>query len=264
MSAENKLFAALLKYWRNKRGLSQLDLAMTAEISARHISFLETGRASPSKEMVLLLAATLDLPLRERNTMLREAGFAEVFAEPRFDALEDSSIRRAVSRMLQHHEPYPMLVMNKYYDILQMNKGAHSLFKTIVGELPGQLNAFSAFFDPALLQPYILDWEKISCEMISRLHRESLHQPHDKHLATLLKSVLTGPSVLPESHRPDLSLGTHPVLTIRFHVGKKDIAFITTLTSFNAPQNVTLDELQIESYFPHDETTAQFCVNLAD
>ncbi|MEM1125342.1 MAG: helix-turn-helix transcriptional regulator [Bacteroidota bacterium] len=254
---ESQLFAALLKYWRTKRGLSQLDLALTADVSARHISFLETGRARPSRDMVLVLAATLDLPLRERNALLREAGFAEAFEMPPLDALADDGIRRALTTMMHLHEPFPMLVMDKWYEVLEMNQGAQRLVGVLLGPQVRRFNACLAFFDE--LRPFVVGWEGVARLMIARLHREALHQPHDERMAALLRRVLDRPDLPDDWRRPDLSKGSEGAFTLRFKAGDLELAFVTTLMAFNAPQNVTLDELRIECYYPLDEVTEAAC-----
>ncbi|MEM1043212.1 MAG: helix-turn-helix transcriptional regulator [Bacteroidota bacterium] len=258
---ESQLFAALLKYWRTKRGLSQLDLALTADVSARHVSFLETGRARPSQDMVLLLAATLDLPLRERNTMLREAGFAEAFDTPPLDALADEGIRRAITTMMQLHEPFPLMLLDRWYEVLDMNAGARRLIELVLGPITLPVNASLLLFDE--LRPYVVGWEQAAREVTARLHREALHQPRDERMAALLERVLAMPDVPEDWQRPDLSRGSEGAFALRLRAGDLDLAFVTTLMAFNAPQNVTLDELRIESYFPLDDATEVACRALA-
>src|SRR5437899_2869377 len=125
--SETRLFPALLRHWRTRRGLSQLDLAVAGDVSSRHVSFLETGRAQPSREMVLRLGATLNVPLRDQNDMLRAAGFDEAFTEPPLDGGLSPGIARAIDRMLAQHEPYPMTVLDRRYNVLRTNEGATRL-----------------------------------------------------------------------------------------------------------------------------------------
>ena len=263
MSRDSKLFCALLKYWRGRRGLSQLDLAVVAEVSPRHLSFLETGRANPGEEMVLRLAAALDVPLRDRNALLREAGFGPRFPEPELDALDDPAIERAIERMLRQQEPYPMLLLSRSYEILRINGAVQRLFGAVVeGELVGR-NALVTLFDPAELRPYVIDWEETAQELVTRLQRETLLSPHDHALAELLDQLLAYPGVPKAWQRPDFTRGSAPAVRLRVRMGEQELGFLTTITRFNAPQNVTLDELQIESYFPLDELTEQVCAAMA-
>ncbi len=259
MSRESKLFSALLKYWRRRRGLSQLDLAVAAEVSPRHISFLETGRARPSEEMVLRLGGTLDVPLRDRNELLRVAGFVSGFAEPTLEALEDPAIELALARMLEQQEPYPMLLVSRTYAILRANQAARRLFGAAIGgDIIGR-NALFEVFDPEGLRPNVVNWEEVGREVVLRLQRETLHNPHDQRLAEVLEALFRFPGVPEVWRRPDFSRGSAASVQLRVRLGEQELGFLTTMTRFNAPQNVTLEELLIESYFPTDTATEEFC-----
>lgn len=258
------MFPALLRFWRNKQGLSQLELALQASVSAKHISFLELGRSHPSREMILALTASLDVPLRERNTMLREAGYTDAFDEPPYDAMQSDDVRRAIALMLDKHEPYPMIVMDKHYDVLQINRAAHRLFTRLLGEVPEPLNGISAFFDPSCFRPHLLRWEELARELISRLQRDILRHPHDDVMAALLREVLASPDVPKHWRQPDLSERSGATLSVSFRLADTTISFLTTVTTFSAPRNVTLEELRIEGYFPCNEATEQACLALRD
>src|SRR5256885_14821509 len=141
--SEARLFPALLRHWRTRRGLSQLDLALAADVSPRHVSFLETGRAQPSREMLLRLATTLTVPLRDQNAMLRAAGFAEEFAEPSVESGLPRGVAMAIERMLAQHEPFPLTVLDRHYRLLRANAGAMRLFTRFVADptaMPAQPN----------------------------------------------------------------------------------------------------------------------------
>jgi transcriptional regulator with XRE-family HTH domain len=255
------MFPALLKHWRNRRGLSQLDLALAADVSPRHVSFLETGRAQPSRDMVLRLGGTLSVPLRDQNAMLRAAGFADEFPEPDVAALTPG-VAQAIDRMMETHEPYPMTVLDRRYQLLRANQGAMRIFSRLLAHpaaLPEKPNVFHLLFDPRLVRPFVIDWEATARGLVSRLHREALIDDEGGELGALLRSLFEYPGV-PESWRqPDFSLPSEPTLTLRLKREQLELAFLTTLTVFNAPQNVTLDELRIESYFPLDDATARAC-----
>jgi transcriptional regulator with XRE-family HTH domain len=256
------LFSAVLKYWRGLRGMSQLDLALAADVSARHISFLETGRAQPSREMVLTLGSTLDVPMREQNTMLRAAGCEDVYAEPGLDGKLAAPISHALELMLSQQEPFPMVVMNRRYDVVRTNHSAQKMLSQIIAEpeaLVPPLNAFKVLFDPRLARPFIVDWERVGRAMLSRLHREALHRREDNSLSELVDEILALPDVPAAWRQPDFSADSQAAFSVRMKRDDLELAFLTTLTKFSAPQNITLEELQIESYFPLDEATEKAC-----
>jgi transcriptional regulator with XRE-family HTH domain len=264
--SEARLFSALLRHWRTKRGLSQLDLALAAEVSSRHISFLETGRAQPSRDMVLLLGATLDVPLRDQNVLLHAAGFPEEFAEPSFVDALPPPIAAAIERMLAQQEPYPMMVLDHRYDVLEVNAAGARMMQHLVldpAALGSPRNLMRMVFDPRLSRSFIADWERVAKTLLSRLHREALTRAGDSVLTGLIEELLALPDVPRSFRTPDLSQPSEPTLSFRIRVAGIELSFLTTLTVFNAPQNVTLEELRIESYFPLDETTAQLCQQLA-
>ena len=266
MAPHNALFPALLKYWRHRRGLSQLDLALAAEVSARHVSFLETARAQPSPNMVLRLGATLKLPLREQNALLRAAGHAPAFAEPELSQEVDAPVRKAIERMLRQHEPYPMVVMNRRYDVVQTNQAATRLFMHFVADasaLVPPLNVFHLLFDPRLARSYVMDWEALAHHLLSRLHVEALERGHDEALSGLVRQLLEYPDVPASFRQPDFAAAPAATIPVRLKREALDVSFLTTVTVFNAPGNVTLEELRMESYFPLDELTEQVCQQLA-
>lgn len=259
MASRTALFPALLKYWRRERGMSQLDFALTADVSTRHLSYMETGRAKPSREMVLRLAGVLGVPLREQNAMLRAAGFEAEFEEPAFDDGLTPEVEYILDTMLKAHEPYPMAIMNRRYDALRVNEPAQRLLASVIADpsaLPTPLNLFHILLDERLCKPFVQDWERTARLMMTRLQRECLMSPQDDDLQDLLRSSL---EYAPDDWRePDLSTPMDALLTIRLKRDDVELALITMLTVFSAPQNVTLEELRIESYFPADEATRRF------
>ncbi len=258
MKQRSQVFSALLKYWRMRAGMSQLDLALTADVSSRHISFLETGRSQPSQDMVLLLASVLDIPFRDRNVMLREAGFAPVFEDPGMHALSPS-VEHALTVMLEHHDPFPMMVLDRAYNVLRLNHAAQCMIALALSPVPEELNVMRAFFDPEGFKPFAINWEDAACQAIARLQREVLRAPHDERLKAVVDDILNVPDVPKDWHRHDLSAGTEGTMALRFQAGEHTLSFITTMMSFQAPQNVTLEEIQIESYLPSDPDTEQIC-----
>ena len=253
----NTVFPALLRYWRQQRGMSQLDLGLTANVSTRHLSFLETGRSLPSIEMVLLLAETLDVPLRDRNELLRGAGFAEQYPEPALDELLGGPLGAAIDTMLAHHEPFPMMLFDRLYNVMRVNNGG-ALFLAMAGVTePVGVNVMRLLFAEPV-RDLITNWEEVAGAILRRLQRESLHRPNDEPMADLLSELLSQPAVPDHWRSPDLLESSDPMVTLRAKVGETELAFLATITTFSAPSNVTLDELQIESYLPIDDATREF------
>jgi transcriptional regulator with XRE-family HTH domain len=262
---EGTIYPALLRHHRHLRGLSQLDLAVASDVSSRHVSFLETGRAQPSREMVLRLAACLAVPLRDQNEMLHAAGFPAAFAEPSALTELPPFVEQAIARMMKVHEPFPMTLVDRKFDVLRANTGGMRLLSRFVSD-PALLgptpNAYRLLFDPKLARPFIEDWAEVAHALIARLHRETLLHPTNTALASLLRSLFEYPDVPEAWRQPDFSKPNEPVLILRLRRDKLSLAFLTTLTSFSAPGNVTLEEVAIESYFPLDRATEEACATL--
>jgi transcriptional regulator with XRE-family HTH domain len=255
---QGRMLPALLKHFRRARGLSQLDLASAAEVSPRHLSFLETGRAKPSREMVLRIGLTLGLSLRDQNALLAAAGFSETFSETEVSELP-AHIRRALERMMQVHDPYPLVVFDANYDLVMMNRGAAALLRAMLPKPPATpINVLEISFDPAGLRPFIENWEQAASHLLQRLSREHLQTGREA-LGLLLSRLLAYPDVPASFRALDLARTLEPVFDVRFLFQGQSFGFLTTLTCFNAPQDVTLDELRIESYYPLDDVTARLC-----
>ena len=246
--------------------MSQLDLALAAEVSSRHVSFLETGRSRPSQEMILRLGSTLDVPLREQNAMLRAAGLEEAFPDPGPETPFPPAIERAIERMMAQHEPFPLVVFDRKYDIVRLNGGAARLLPLFVadsGALEPPVNAMLLLFDPRGARPFVEDWPQAARSMLARLHREVLASGGDAELGALLHRILELPDVPASWKQPDFTIPSEPTLPVRLRREKTRVAFLTTVTTFSAPQNVALEELHLESWFPLDDETAEACVRMA-
>jgi transcriptional regulator with XRE-family HTH domain len=257
----DKLFSALLKYWRAKRGMSQLDLALAADVSARHVSFLESGRANPSQDMVLRLMHALQVSLRDQNEALRAASFPDRFPESACDEI-NLTIDAAIARMMRQQEPYPLTVLNAGYDIIRSNTAAQRIFSQFVAEpalLSEPLNLYALVFDPRLGRPFIHNWTQIAQHMMARLHREALSGSADGRLWHLLNQVCAYPDVPEAWRQPDFSEEIQPTLPLVLQRDALTLRFFTVLTTISAPQTVSLDELKIESYFPADQATQEIC-----
>ncbi|MEZ5240080.1 MAG: helix-turn-helix domain-containing protein [Microthrixaceae bacterium] len=267
------LVPALLKQWRARRGLSQLDLAVAADVSARHISFIETGRSVPSPEMVMLLGSALGIPLSQVNTMLVAAGH-----EPVFEESPDSvphQVARALGLLKAHHEPFPLIVVDDAYGVVDLNHAAWRLLGALLGlsasgapPTPAQLaeldlNLARLTFDPAGAQPHLANFDEVGRQLLWRIHREVLADPGNDELRELLEDLLEMPTVSPRWREVDLGVRSDPALVLHLRSDDLELRFLTTVTAFQAPQNVAVEELRIEHWFPYDDETASICRALA-
>ena len=255
----------LLSYWRRERGLSQLALAHVAEVSPRHLCFVETGRARPSRDMVLHLAQSLDVPLRERNAMLLAAGFAPLFRESALDAPELTAVRGALEAILAQQEPYPAVVMNRGWDILRTNAAADRFFGLFLdpATAPSPPNVLRAMFHPQGLRPHVRNWEEVAAALVQRLHREAVGGVLGDAGRRILDEILGYPGVPRRLAAPDLATPLVPVIPVAFAHGERTLRFFSTVTVLGTPQDVTLQELRIECFFPADEATARAARDLA-
>lgn len=249
----------LLRYWRTSRKMSQLDLALEAEISSRHLSFLETGRSKPSRDMVLLLADVLDVPLRERNILLEAAGFAAAYTETDLGAEEMKPVRKALQFILDHHEPYGCIVVDSRWDVLMMNS---AVTRQMIHFLPperlaagGTLNAFRICFEQDGLRPWIANWDEVAYGLIQRLHREAMATDPNSPSRALLNDLLAIEGVPTEWKAPDLTKSQTLMLPVCLEKGDLRLNLFSTIATLGTPLDITLQELRIESFFPADDET---------
>jgi transcriptional regulator with XRE-family HTH domain len=267
------LFPALLKHWRGRRGLSQLDLALTADVSARHVSFLETGRSRPSAEMVLRLATTLGVPLRQVNAMLRAAGHEAVYDES--DEGLTPAVVDALTLLKAHHEPFPLIVVDRTYRVRDLNRGAALLLGAILGDGAGtapvdpdviaaqDVNLARLTFDPEGAHGHLVNFDQVGPQLLWRIQREVLADPDDGEMQALLDDLLAMPTVDADWRQVDLSVPSDPAMVLHLRAGDLDLRFLTMVTAFQAPQNVAVEQLRIETWFPYDDPTAAVCRELA-
>jgi transcriptional regulator with XRE-family HTH domain len=246
----------LLRQWRERRRLSQLALAMEAEVSARHLSFVETGRAQPSREMVLLLARTLDVPARARNELLIAAGFAPVYRERGLEAPELADVRRALDFMLRQQEPFPALVVDGGWNIALSNGGAQRLLGLFLSPAEiaavGPPNAMRLFYHPRGMRPYIVNWEATAAALIQWLHRDVMRGVGEPETGRLLEELLSYPDVPRQWRALDLDAATAPFLAVELAKGDVRLSFFSLLAGLGVPYDITLHELRVECFFPAD------------
>jgi transcriptional regulator with XRE-family HTH domain len=252
-------FGAQLRAWRLARRASQEQLASDAGVSARHLSFVENGRSQPSRELVLALTEALDVPLRERNTLLAAAGFAPAFRASPLDGDDLSHLRRAIDHVLDKQEPFGAIVIDGYWNIVRMNRGAQRLLQyfppTTEAGLAAATNMMIGVVHPGALAPYIVNWTEVAGDLVARLHREISARPGDQALRELLARVLAQPNIPGEWRVPALGHPAGPFVTVHLRSPTLDIRLFTMLTSIGTPLDVTAAELSIETYFPADDAT---------
>lgn len=251
----------LLRDWRTRRHLSQMDVALDVGVSPRHLSFVETGRSRPSPELVLAVADHLDVPLRERNTLLLAAGYAPRYSERSFDDPSMASVRAALQRMLDAHDPYPGVVIDRRWDVVLANAAASAL---LVGVAPAalepELNVFRLCLHPEGLAARTRNFGDWATYLLRQLRR-SIVLTGDPRLTELEAEVRAYPNVVDLPEPTAIGPGDDPPLLVPFRLagppgGPDELSLFTTLTTFGTPRDVTLDELAVELFFPADDTTA--------
>lgn len=256
--ANETTFAVRLKWWREHRGFSQLELAGRADISQRHLSFLELGRASPSREMVDRLAAALDIPLRQHNALLLAAGFAPEWRQRDLAEPDLAGVTHALDYMLAQQEPYPAVVVDRHWTLLRSNQGAIRLVEFLVGPIaPGTaINLADALVAPDVLRPHLANWPEVVRHFIRSVEADAAADGSAE-TAALLDRLMSYKGV-----RPALRLGAgkadaSPVLAMHFRKQETSLRLFTTIATLGTPQDVTLQELRIECFFPMDDATAR-------
>ncbi len=223
----------------------------------RHLSYVETGRAQPSREMVLRLAEALAVPLRERNAMLLAAGFAPVYREASLDAPdpEIEAARWAVDFLLTQHEPYPAIILDRYWNALKMNTGAKRFLGLFLGRDLMPHNGPRLVFDPDGLRPFVENWEAVAARIARRVRREVADNPSDKAMKQFLEKLLSYPDIPSHWCGFDFDGPAAPFSTIDYRWKGTAFRWISVLTTFGTAQDIALQELRIESFFPADEAT---------
>lgn len=255
-------FGELLRAWRERRRLTQLDVSVAAGVSTRHLSFLENGRASPSRDMVLELAEHLEIPLRERNVLLHAAGFAPAYTQRPLDAPEMQAVRSAIDEVLAGHEPYPALALDRYWNLVSMNAAAAVLASDVPAELLGPpANVYRISLHPDGLASRVVNFAEFAHHLLRRL-RHDVAVSADPDLTSLLEEVESYPTV--RGLAPPTADRGAVVVPIRLRHPRGELAMFTTITTFGTPVDVTVDELALETFFPADADSARRLQRLAD
>ena len=241
----------LLRYWRQERGKSQLDLSMDTGISQRHLSFVESGRSAPSRDFLSIISDALNIPLRERNVLLLASGYAPQYSEQNMDAEQMAIVTRAIDRMLQQHEPHPALVLDRYWNVVRTNEAAPRFFGSFIDlEMrPKPRNLLDLMFDPAGMRPFVEEWDRVAAGLMQRIRREAVGQVLDADLQRLLKRLREYPGIA--GLKPSLAPQS-PVLPIVFRRGGQRFSYFSLITTVGTPQCITAQELRVECMFPTD------------
>ncbi len=259
-----KLFAAELKRWRQHRRYSQLQLAVEAEVSQRHLSFLETGRSRPSPEMVERLSIVLGVPLRARNALLSAAGFADAYSEEPLQGTALAQIRGTLHTLVEAHNPYPAYIIDRTWNLLDANTAAANLTALLLGEnaaleLAG--NVLRLFLHPDGARSAVTNWPEAAAVLVERLASECSHHPADLEMRKLYDEVTSYPGV---NARPRHAAITSGLLTpIEIDTGEISLRLYTTISSLAATTDITLEELRLETLLPADTETAEALGQLA-
>ena len=256
----SEAFASRLRWWRSRRGVSQLDLAVRAGVSQRHVSFLEISRTEPSREMVLRLASALELPLRQQNELLHAAGFAAMWRETPLGAPELAAINKALEFMLAQQEPFPAVVVDRRWNMLRANRGA----KRLVGFLTGAqldeidpehpINLADALVAPDALRPLLLNWREVAAYFVRGVQSDAVADGTEE-TRSLLDRLLAYPGVAELLRSAPVEQTPTPVLPMEFAKGDTELRLFTTIATLGTPQDITLQEIRVECFFPADGDT---------
>lgn len=252
-------FGDQLREWRKLRKKSQLELALDAEISSKHVSFLETGRANPSKEMIHRLSDVLDIPFRERNLLMLGAGLSPSYSDQKIDDPAMKSVSEAIQFILKQQEPYPAILINSSWKVLRMNNSAERLFALL---FPGSFtigqNLMELIFHPDGFRKYVINWEEVSSYLLGRLRQEARLGKRENF--ELYKKIS---SFLPKEQTEFVPKENLPLISIDVSFEGKVLSFLSVISSFGTPLDVGLQELKIETFFPNNNETAETMSNLA-
>ncbi|MEV5630254.1 helix-turn-helix domain-containing protein [Micromonospora tulbaghiae] len=244
----------LLRQWRQRRGFSQLDLAIAADVSARHVSLVETGKSKPSSNMILRLADQLHVPLRDRNRLLLAGGFAPRYAERPLDHNALSAVHDAVRRVLRAHEPYPALVFDRRWNIVMTNRAVDPFFAQVAPDLlRPPVNLVRLGLDPRGFGRMVVNLADVRAVFRSRISRQLATAP-DPELTALYEELLAPEPENTSGQR----IETDVVIPMILRVGGRELRLFSTITTFGTPMDITVDEIAIESYYPADAESAAY------
>lgn len=257
-------FATALRYWRDKRGYTQLRLSSESGISQRHISFLESGRSQASREMVLKLGIVLDIPLRERNVMLLAAGYAPAYRERRLSDPELAAVKQALDFMLAQQAPYPALVVDRLWNLVMANAPAAMMMRWLL-EMPNGaplplegVNILKLMLDPNGVRKHLQNWKDVCADLLHWIQREAMSDGLGSEAANLLGELAALPGISETTRVANLDARALPFLPMQIRKDGVALNLFTSIATLGTPHDVTVHELRIESFFPADEATARW------
>ena len=248
---------AILRHWRAARGMSQLDVSLDAGVSQRHLSFVESGRSRASRRLLITVADVLNVPLRERNALLLAGGFAPSYPEGDWTQTEMAGVNAALARVLRQHDPFPAVVMDRYWNLKMANEAAPRFFGAFIdmAARPGPRNILHLMFDPQGMRPFIHDWPTVAAALIARVRRETIGQVVDTQTRDLIADLAAYPDFDPEWGRAE-PLSSHlPVIPLGFVRDGEVLNYFSLVSTIGTPQTVLTQELRVECMFPADELT---------
>jgi transcriptional regulator with XRE-family HTH domain len=259
--------AALLVSWRKARHLSQLELSAAAGVSQRHLSFLETGRSSASREMIIHLAIELDVPLRDRNTWLRAAGYADAYTHNGLDHQSMVQVKGVLQTMLDAHEPFPAYVVDRTWTMLMSNTPARALTSLLIDPEVAQSfqgNLLRLVMHPDGLRQHIVNWPILAGTLLHRLKRELAERNGDQDITQLLEEIMGYPGLSELPSDPGLPASSDLLVPMIIATPLGNLSFLTTIATIGAPYDVTLEELRLETLLPADKETGDILRSLGE
>lgn len=247
----------LLRGWRARRAMSQADLAFEAGISIRHLSYVETGKAGASRDILLQMAAALGLSLRDRNALLEAGGYARQYGERDLSAPEVADAKRAIDLLLRRHEPFPAIVTDRQWNIVQANRAAQRLMSLLLGpeRMTRPLNHMRMFLAPDELRPFVENWPNVATALLARARHEAMAAPLDQALQATWRDLLKLPGIAAPNLNDNESDAPGPLCEVRLRSGDACIGLIGAVLTLGTPQDVTLQELRVEMFMPADEAS---------
>jgi transcriptional regulator with XRE-family HTH domain len=252
----------MLRQWRSERRISQLDLALQAEVSTRHLSFIETGRAKPSRQMVLLLSSALEVPLRERNTLLLAAGYAPAYRETSLDDPQMAEVRRALQMILKQHDPFGAVVVNRHWDVVMASDSWRRMMAALgAAQCPSaplevvpapRPNIIRALLAPGPLRQSIRNWDQLARAIVARARRDASRDPAAEDVLRRAVAEAGRPELWDDA---DLVSPQSLLIPVELEVGGTVLRLLSTISTLGTAQDITLQELHIESFHPADEET---------